>query len=158
MRRRAFHPTLMETCALSASRGSEPVPAFDGKRHGVKITPVGVEVLEINEQAFVVDEMRAGVPGGDVQFDQPIARHPEGGDVFDARARIIAEVPRRRDTDQPFLAAERAETLRDAPVPCDPGEAEPDMRQLHDPQPPSRPALRRPGLQPQPDGLSQLPS
>ena len=30
--------------------------------------------------------------------------------------------------------------------------------QLHDPQPPSRPALRRPGLQPQPDGLSQLPS
>ena len=29
--------------------GSEPVPALDRQRHGVKITPVGVEVLEVDE-------------------------------------------------------------------------------------------------------------
>jgi hypothetical protein len=31
---------------LSAVRGSEPVAALDVERHGVKITPVGVEVFE----------------------------------------------------------------------------------------------------------------
>jgi hypothetical protein len=31
------------------ARGSEPVPALDWKRHGVKITLVGVEVLEVDE-------------------------------------------------------------------------------------------------------------
>ena len=73
-------------------RGSEPVAALDGKRHGVEIAPVGVEVLEVEEQAFVVDEMRPGMPGRDVQFDQAVARHPEGDDVLDPRA-----ARRRRD-------------------------------------------------------------
>jgi hypothetical protein len=34
---------------LSAVRGSEPVSALDVERHGVKITPVRVEVLEVHE-------------------------------------------------------------------------------------------------------------
>ena len=35
--------------SLSSSRGSEAVAALDGKRHSVKISPVGVEVLEVDE-------------------------------------------------------------------------------------------------------------
>src|SRR5947209_16036393 len=60
------------TCAgirassLLAVRDSEPVAALDLERHGVKIMPVGVEVFQVNEQAFVVDEMRPGMPGRDV--------------------------------------------------------------------------------------------
>src|SRR5437588_11629236 len=99
----------------------------------MKIAPVGVAVLQVHEQALVVDEMRPGVPGRDVQLDEAVARHPEGDDILDAWARIVAEVARRRDADQPFLAAERTEALRDPPVPRDPAEAEPDMRQMHDP-------------------------
>jgi hypothetical protein len=114
---------------IHRSLGSEAVPALDCKRHGVKITAVCVEVLEVDEQAFVMDEVRPGVPSGDVQFDQAVAQHPEGGDVRDARLRVVAEVARRRHADQPFLAAERAQALRDPPMPRDPGEAEPDMRQ-----------------------------
>jgi len=34
---------------LSSSRGLEPVPALDRKGYGVKITPVGVEVLEVEK-------------------------------------------------------------------------------------------------------------
>jgi len=94
----------------------------------VKITVIGVEVLEVDEQTFVMDEMWAGVPGRDVQFDQAIARHQEGGDILDARARIIIQVARWRDADQPFFAAERAQSLRNPPVARDPGEAESDMR------------------------------
>src|SRR3984893_3082071 len=75
------------------------------------------------------------MPSPDVQFDQAIARHPEGGDILDARTRIIAKVARWRHADQPFLAAERAQALRNPAVARDPGEAEPDMRQMHDPQP-----------------------
>ena len=82
----------------------------------MKITPVGVEVFEVDEQTFVVDEMRPGMPSRDVQFDQPITRHAEGSDVLDARPRIIIKIAGRRDADQPFLAAERAQALRDAPV------------------------------------------
>jgi hypothetical protein len=51
----------------------------------VKITAVGIEVLEVDKQAFVMDEVRPGVPSRDMQFDQAIARHPEGGYVLDAR-------------------------------------------------------------------------
>ena len=75
------------------------------------------------------------MPSRDVQLDQAIARHPEGGDVLEARARVITKVARWRHADQPFLAAERAQALRNPAVPRDPGEAEPDMRQMHDPQP-----------------------
>src|ERR1700730_17630914 len=75
------------------------------------------------------------MPSPDVQFDQEIARHPEGGDFLDTRERIIAKVARRRHADQPFLATERAQALRNPAVARDPGEAEPDMRQMHDPQP-----------------------
>jgi hypothetical protein len=91
----------------------------------VKITPVGVEVLEVDEQAFLVDEVRTGMPSRDVQLDQAIARHPEGSDVLDARARVVTKVARWRHADQPFFAAERPQALRDPPMPCDPGEAEP---------------------------------
>jgi hypothetical protein len=34
---------------LFALRGSEPVAALDAERPGVKITQVGVEVLEVDE-------------------------------------------------------------------------------------------------------------
>jgi len=73
----------------------------------VKITPVGVEVLEVDEEAFVVDEVRPGVPSRDVQLDQAIARHPEGGDGLDARPRVITKVAGWRHANQPFFAAER---------------------------------------------------
>src|SRR5262250_453914 len=79
--------------------------------------------------------MRPGMPGRDMQFDQAVARDPEGDDVLDRRPRVVAEVARWGHADQPFLAAERPQALRHATVPCDPGEAEPDMRQMHDPQP-----------------------
>src|SRR5712691_1416690 len=79
--------------------------------------------------------MRPGVPGRDVQLDHAIPGYPEGDDVIEARLRVVAKVARRRDADQPFLAAERAQAWRYPPVPRDPGEAEPDMRQMHDPQP-----------------------
>ena len=79
--------------------------------------------------------MRPGVPGRDVQLDQAIAWHPEGGDILDARAGIIIKVARWRDADQPFFAAERAQALRNPPMARDPPEAESDMRQMHDPQP-----------------------
>src|SRR5712671_4528466 len=82
-----------------------------------------------------MDEVRAGVPSPDVQLDQLVARHPECDDVLDARARIVSEIARWRDADQPLLAAERAQALGDPPVSRDPGEAEPDMRQMHEPQP-----------------------
>jgi hypothetical protein len=75
------------------------------------------------------------VPGRDVQLDQAITRHPEGGDVLDARTRVIAEVSWWRHPDQPFFAAERAQALRNPPMPCDPGEPESDMWQMHDPEP-----------------------
>ena len=45
------------------------------------------------------------------------------------------KVTRRRHANQPFFAAERAQALRDPPMPRDLGEAEPDMRQMHDPKP-----------------------
>src|SRR5690242_20001716 len=99
---------------------SEPVPAFDRKRHRVKITPVGVEVLEIDEQAFVVDEMRPGVPSRDVQLDQAVARDPERGDVLKAGPRVVIEVARWRHADQPFLVAQRAQALGDPAMPRDP--------------------------------------
>jgi hypothetical protein len=35
----------------------------------VKILAVGVEVLEVDELAFVMDEVGPGVPGRDVQLD-----------------------------------------------------------------------------------------
>jgi hypothetical protein len=93
----------------------------------VKITVIGVEVLEVNEQTFVMDEMRPRVPGRDVQLDQAIAGHPEGGDILDVRPRITIKVARWRGADRPFFAAERAQALRDPPVARDPPEAEPDM-------------------------------
>jgi hypothetical protein len=31
------------------------------------------------------------MPGRDVQLDQAITRHPEGGDVLDARPRVITK-------------------------------------------------------------------
>src|SRR5438105_4510877 len=82
-----------------------------------------------------MDEMRTGEPGRNMQLDQAIARQPEGDDVSNARPRLVAEVARRCDADQPFLAAERAQALRDPPMPGDPGKAQTDMRQMHDPQP-----------------------
>ena len=72
----------------------------------MKISPVGVEVLEVDEEAFVMDEVRPGVPGRDVQLDQVIARYPKGGDVLNPRARVITKVAGWRDADQPFLTAE----------------------------------------------------
>src|SRR5437763_6335174 len=84
-------------------------------------------------------KMRPGMPGRDVQFDDAITRHPEGDDVLDARRRVIAKLarccPGGRDADQPFLTAERAQALRDAPMPRDPAKAEPDMRKVNNPQP-----------------------
>jgi hypothetical protein len=82
-----------------------------------------------------MDEMRPGMPGRDVQLDQAITRHSEGGDVLDARTRVIAEVAWWCHPDQPFFAAERAQALRNPPMSCDPGEPESDMWQMHDPQP-----------------------
>jgi hypothetical protein len=35
--------------SLLSVRGSEPIAALDVERHGVKITPVGVEVLQVHE-------------------------------------------------------------------------------------------------------------
>jgi len=113
---------------------SAPIAAFERKRHAVKIAPVGVQILKVDEQAFVMDEVRPGVPSDDMQFDQAIARHPEGGDVLDARPRVVAKVARRRHADESILAAEGAQALRDPPMPRDPGKAEPDMRQMHDPR------------------------
>src|SRR6266436_7057176 len=72
---------------LVPPRGSNPVPALDNKRYGVKISPIGVAVLEVEEEAFVVDEVRPGVPSRDVQLDKAVARHPEGGDVLNPRPR-----------------------------------------------------------------------
>src|SRR5271165_5378176 len=118
-----------------ASRGLQPVAALGCQRHGMKITPVRVEVLEVDEEAFVMDEVWPGMPGRNVQLDQAIARHPKRSDVVDARARVVAEVARRRHADEPFFAAERAQALGDAPVPRDPAETQPNMRQMHDPQP-----------------------
>ena len=66
----------------------------------MKITVIGVEVLEVDEQTFVMDEMRPRVPGRDVQLDQAIAGHPEGGDILDARPRIIIKVARWRDAER----------------------------------------------------------
>src|SRR5690242_11499808 len=88
---------------------SQAVTALDRKWHGVEITTIGVAVLQIDEQALVMDEMRPGVPGCNMQFDEAIARDPEGGDVVDLRARIVVQIPRRSHRDQPFLTAERAE-------------------------------------------------
>src|SRR6516164_2242425 len=79
--------------------------------------------------------MRPRVPSRDVQLDQAIARHPERDDVIDTRARVIAKVAWWRDTNQPFFAGERAQALRDPPMTCDPGKAQSNMRQMHDPQP-----------------------
>ena len=50
-----------------------------------------------------MDEMRPGMPGRNVQLNQAIAWHPEGGDILDARAGIIIKVARWRDADQPTL-------------------------------------------------------
>ena len=69
-----------------------------------------------------------------MQFDQPVAGNAERHDVFDPRPRVVGKVARRRHADQPFPAAERAEALRHSPVTGDAAEAEPDIRQVHDPQ------------------------
>src|SRR5262249_17852517 len=120
---------------LPLSRGSEPVPALDWESHGVKIPPVGVEVLQVDEEAFVVDEVGPGMPRCDMQLDQAVPGHPEGNDILNARPCVVAEIARWRHADQPFLAAERAQALRDPPMPTNPAEAEPDVWQMHDPQP-----------------------
>jgi hypothetical protein len=49
----------------------------------------------------------------------------KGGDVLDARLRVVGEIARRRHPDQPFLAAERAQALGDPAMPGDPGKAPP---------------------------------
>ena len=90
----------------------------------MKITVIGVEVLKVDEQAFVTDEMRPGVPGRDVQLDQAITGHSEGGDILYARPRIVIKVARWRDADQPLFAAERAQALRNPAMAGDPSEAE----------------------------------
>ena len=72
----------------------------------MKILAVGVEVLEIDEQAFVMGEVRPGVPGRGVQLDEAIAGYSEGGDVLVSRPRIVPKVAGWRDADQSFLAAE----------------------------------------------------
>src|SRR5215472_9978521 len=82
-----------------------------------------------------MDEVRAGVPSRDVQLDQALARYSEGGDVFNARSRVLAEIAGWSHADQPLLAAERAQALCDPPMSCDPGKAESDMRQVHNPEP-----------------------
>src|SRR4051794_6157332 len=105
----------------------------------MEVAPVGVEVFEIEEQAFVMDEMRPGMPGRDMQFDDAVARHAERNNVFEGRTRVVMEFafccPGGPPRDHPFLAAERAWALRPPPVPRDPREAKADMRQMHDPQP-----------------------
>ena len=95
---------------LTESKRSEPVAAFGRKRDAVEIAPVRVEVLQIEEQAFVMHKMRPGMPGRDMQFDDAIARHAKRDDVLDTRARLVIEIaccrPGGRDADQPFLAAQ----------------------------------------------------
>ena len=59
-----------------------------------------------------MDEVRPGVPRRNVKHDQAIARHPEGGDVFDARPRVITKIAGRCHADQPLFAAERPQALR----------------------------------------------
>src|ERR1700757_2520440 len=98
-----------------------------------------------------MDEVWPGVPARDVQLDQLIPRYPEGGDVLNPRPRVITEVAGWRDADQPFFAAKRSQALGDPPMPCNSGEAKPDVRQVHDPQPrlaiaPGEPCPAAPGL------------
>ena len=81
--------------------------------------PVGVQVLDVDEQALVVDEVRPGVPGRDVQLDQPIARHAEGDDVLDARDRVVTEQGELRPHINVFVGEESIRSARgfDTPVP-----------------------------------------
>ena len=48
---------------------------------------------------------------------------------------VITEVTWWCHADEPFLSAERAQALRNQPVARNAREAEPDMREMHDPQP-----------------------
>ena len=41
-----------------------------------------------------MDEVWPGVPRCDVQLDQPITRYPEGDNILDPRARVVAKVAR----------------------------------------------------------------
>ena len=100
----------------------------------MKIASVRIEVLKVHELAFVVDKVRPRMPGPDVQLDDAVAGDPKRDDVFKTRPRLIALIARWRHTDQPFLAAQRTEALRDPAMTRDPGEAEANMRQVHDPQ------------------------
>src|SRR5579863_8921903 len=71
---------------------AEVIAAFGGKRHGVKTAPVRIQVFEVHELAFVMDDMRSSVPGRDMEFDEEITRHTEGDDVFKPRPRLVAEI------------------------------------------------------------------
>ena len=55
-----------------------------------------------------MDEVRPGMPGRDVQLDQAVARHPEGGNVLKPRPRVITEVAGWCHANQPFFAADGA--------------------------------------------------
>src|SRR5277367_1455233 len=98
----------------------------------MKIASVSVEVDEL---ALVVDEVRSGVPRRNVQFDQAVTGYPEGDNILEAGPPAVAQITWRRHPDQPFLAAQRTEALRDSTVSRNPAEVEADMRQVHDPQP-----------------------
>ena len=94
---------------------------------------VCIEILKIEKQAFIVQEMGAGMPSGNMKFDDAIAWDPKRGNSCKLWTGPVGEIIWRRYRDKPFLTLQRAQTLGDAPVSRHFGERKPISLEMHDP-------------------------
>src|SRR5262249_12833489 len=79
--------------------------------------------------------MRAGVPCGNVKFDDAIAWDSKRGNSRKLWASPIGEVVWWRYRDKPFLTLQRPQTLGDAPMSRHLEKNKPFFLQAHDPYP-----------------------
>ena len=100
---------------------------------GFEIAFVGIEIFKIEEQALVMNKVRAGVPRRHVKFDDAITSNSKCCNPLEIRLGAIGQIVRRSDADKPILALHGSQTLADAPVTRHLGKDEPVFLEVHDP-------------------------
>ena len=107
---------------------------FVGQLGRVEISLVGVNILEVEKQALIMDEVRASVPRPDVKLDHAIARNSKRGNPVKLWFGAVGKIVWWSYPYEPFLAQPRAEALGDAPMPRHGSEHKLAFLQVHDPQ------------------------
>jgi len=108
---------------------------------GFEIAFVGIEIFKIEEQALVMNEMRAGMPCRHVKFDNAGTANPKCRNPVEIRPRTVSQIVRRSDADKPILALHRSQTLAHTPMTRQLGKDKPVFLEVHDPQ--ARRAVRQ---------------